>query len=153
MRWELVRIIAVSGLVNVGFVPNSNLIIVVSHNGRGIFDCSTGEKIARSYDEIWGFFDDQTGEVKGFDLLADQTIQTHGLFGRDNLSKTTKDGWRLEKLEKDNFDQIILVSPVQDKLIVGDDEVVEIKAFGFAENEQFFVIAMGSDLTIYQRAK
>lgn len=151
MSWRLVKIIAVGGLVNVGFVQNSNLIIVVSHNGGGIFDCSTSEKIARNHEEFWIYFDDETGKVRGFDVLEGQTIQTHGFFGGDNLPKTTKDGWRLEKIENNDFNEIILISPNEKKEIIGNDKVVEIKAFGFSEDEKFFVIAQSSDLTIFQR--
>ncbi len=157
MNWELVKIIAVGGLVNVGFVPRSTLIIVASHNGRGIFDCSTGEKTARDNDDIWKFLDDKTGKLKGFDVLDGQKFQTHGLFGGDNLAKNTVDGWHLRKTNQPPFknnlgENFVLSSPDKTQnTIVGNDNIAETKAFGFSACEQFLVIASSSDLIIYRR--
>lgn len=151
MSWEFVKTFAIGGLINIRFIENTNLLIVVSHNGRGIFDCCKGEKIARNDEDVWQFFDDETGKIKGFDVLENQIIQTHGLFGKDNLPKKTNDGWTLKLVEKHNFNEIVLVSPNQSEQVVGNDEIVEIKAFGFSDDEKFFVIAQSSDLILYRR--
>ena len=145
--WELVKTIAIGGLLNVGFIPNSTFLITVSHNGRGIFDCLNGERITRDYENVWEFFDDKTGEVIGFDVFTGFKIPTHGLFGDDNLTKTTKDGWKLESHENN----ILLISPnTSQSEIVGNTEVCELKAFGFSNNEKFFTIATSCDLKIYK---
>jgi hypothetical protein len=151
VSWEFVKTFAVGGLINVGFIENTNFIIVVSHNGRGIFNCQKGENIARNDEDIWQFFDDKTGKVKGFDVWENQIIQTHGLFGNDNLPKKTNDSWTLKLVQKNNFIEIVLVSPNQEEIVVGSDEIVEIKAFGFSNDEKFFVIAQSSDLLLYRR--
>ena len=139
MAWKLVKTVAVGGLVNIGFVENSNLLLVVSHSGQGIFDCLTGEKIARNYDDFWEFFDAETGQVKGFDILESQIIQTHGLIGEDKLLAETTDGWALQVKGEGGCSEIVLVSPDNRQQVVGNDEVVEIKAFGFSQSERFFV--------------
>ncbi|QKZ04049.1 hypothetical protein [Pseudomonas eucalypticola] len=39
----------VAGLFDIGFHRDSELLLVVSSSGRGVFDCLTGAKIARDY--------------------------------------------------------------------------------------------------------
>ncbi len=148
MSWEFVKNISVGGLINIGFISNSDFLIVVSHNGRGIFDCSNGEKLARDYAEILNVFDDETGIVDGFDFLSGQKIQTNGLFAGDKLTKETQDDWTLE-LENE---EIILSSKNSlQRFIVGNCELCELKAFGFSDKHKYFVIATSCDLTIHKR--
>jgi hypothetical protein len=42
---------AIGGLTGVGFANNSDLLLVVSSQGRGVFDCRTGQRIARDRTE------------------------------------------------------------------------------------------------------
>ena len=51
--WKLVASVAIGGLRSVGFDRNSDNLLVVSSQGRGVLDCITGEKIARDYDEYY----------------------------------------------------------------------------------------------------
>ncbi|MGY6647450.1 hypothetical protein [Wenyingzhuangia sp. IMCC45574] len=37
----------VGGLENIGFAPEKDLLIVLSSQGQGVFDCITGNKVAR----------------------------------------------------------------------------------------------------------
>lgn len=52
--WRSVAFAAVGGLLGIGFAthPESghDLVMVVSHDGHGLFDAVTGEKIARDRD-------------------------------------------------------------------------------------------------------
>ena len=41
--WRLVGSFSVGGLTGVGFAPRSDMVLVVSSAGRGVFDCTTGE--------------------------------------------------------------------------------------------------------------
>jgi hypothetical protein len=45
--WKKIANHAVGGLFQIGYAEDSDLLLVLSHNGRGIFDCLTGERIAR----------------------------------------------------------------------------------------------------------
>ena len=45
--WEIRAEVAVGGLTAVGFVPGSSLVLVVSHQGRGVVDFISGERVAR----------------------------------------------------------------------------------------------------------
>ena len=148
MSWKLVSNIAIGGLLNIGFVPDSKFLVVVSGNGRGIFDCSNGEKLARDYEEVWNGFDDETGIVKGFDFLTGQEIRTSGLFCGDKLPKETEDGWVL----KLKYLEIVLFSKTNSqKDVVGNCIVCELRAFGFSDDHNYFVVATSCDLAIYKR--
>jgi len=41
------RYLHVGGLVAMGFDPSGRYLLAVSHNGRGVFDTSTWERVAR----------------------------------------------------------------------------------------------------------
>jgi hypothetical protein len=155
--WEFVQTFAVGGLENVGFVPETDLLLVVSAHGRGLFDCWKGEKLARDPDSSLAVFNDESGEVEGFASLAGRKIKTHGLFGGDRLPKTTRDGWLLSHENESPFEDgeinvVTLYSP--DKTtgtFVGNDGVCELRAYGFSPTARTFVFAISCDLTIYRR--
>jgi hypothetical protein len=83
--WIASAVHAIGGLTEIGFADDTDLLLVVSHQGRGVLDCHTGQRIARDwYDERrlraflggpWGsIFDGKTpfaklsveGEVRAF---------------------------------------------------------------------------------------
>ena len=74
---------AIGGLQNIGFVPGKDLLIVLSAQGQGIFDCSTVQRIARSNEEWYQKFNDETFSVDGFDILSNTSIPTSGIYGGD----------------------------------------------------------------------
>lgn len=45
--WRCTGSFSVGGLIDVGFGTHSDLLMVISGTGRGVFDCLTGEKVAR----------------------------------------------------------------------------------------------------------
>ena len=42
--WELKTVISVGGLCSVGFDRGTENLLILSHQGRGVVDCFTGEK-------------------------------------------------------------------------------------------------------------
>lgn len=75
MDWKQTLLGSVGGLLNVGFISDTDYLIVVSHNGRGIFECSSGKKVARDHGDYWEFFNEKTGIVDGFDFLSDKKFK------------------------------------------------------------------------------
>ncbi len=150
--WNQIAIHAVGGLIQVGYANNSDLLLVLSHNGFGIFNCLTGQKVARNKDDLNESFNESTLKAKGFDILDGQEIKTAGLFG-GNLKTKTLDGWSLS-IRKLNYttNGICLIYKSSNKeVFIEDDKVSEFRAFGFSETEKSFVVATTSDLTIYTR--
>jgi hypothetical protein len=94
--WRLVGGSAVGLLTDVGFARGSDLLLVVSSNGRGVFDCATGERIARDRTvpdaDSADWQDCFELEAQGIGPLKGQIIRTAGLFG-GGLPSITRDGW------------------------------------------------------------
>jgi hypothetical protein len=55
--WTKIADVAVGGLTEVGFVPCSSLLLMVSHQGRGIVDLVSGNRMARDRRETGSWFD------------------------------------------------------------------------------------------------
>jgi hypothetical protein len=91
---------AVGGLTDVGFGRGTDLLLVVSHDGRGVFDCLTGARVARDPsmpepdEDDWQ--DTHELEAEGIGPLAGQTVRTSGLAG-GGLPEGTPDGWVAER--------------------------------------------------------
>ncbi len=161
--WNLKNTFAIGGLENVGFACNRDILLVLSSQGQGIFDCLNGNKIARKKDEAdwWKEFNEETNTIRGFDGLENEIVKTCGLYGDDILKKSTKDGWTLiisepqpddKPFEKYLIRKIYLVnSETREEIFVGKDGACELRAFGFSDTGNSFIIALSCDLTIYSR--
>jgi len=55
-QWRKVAYLAVGGLTEVGFAAGS-LLLVVSHQGRGVVDLASGDLLARDRQETGAWFD------------------------------------------------------------------------------------------------
>jgi hypothetical protein len=150
--WLQVAVHPIGGLLQVGYGEGSDLLLVVSSDGRGVFDCQTGQKIAHDRSDASTFFDPVQLMVDGIGPLAGQSIRTAGLHGGSLLS-TTSDGWTLEtQIGRRSIRRVILSGPSDfQPTCVGDDAVCELRAFGFSETGKSFVIATTADLTICTR--
>ncbi|HEX2475542.1 MAG TPA: hypothetical protein VHK01_12395 [Lacipirellulaceae bacterium] len=153
--WVCLASHAVGGLTEIGFADDTDLLLVVSSQGRGVFDCLTGERVARDRDECDDdCYDERRLRARGIGPLNAQSIRLAGLHG-GGLPNGGRDGWSIAG--------ITLEWPVQHVLLIEqwkwiyDDsaritklaEDSEIRAFGFSDTGNSFVIATSSDLAIY----
>jgi len=159
--WKHLTTWAVGGLFQVGYAENSDLLLVLSSQGRGIFDCLTGERVARDYEEAHDYFDSIRLMASGFGPLEGQNIRMAGLFG-GGLPLTTEDGWSLEEQAPGWPTRSILLTPptiesedgnsvAGEAVFIGDDGACELRAFGFSETGRSLVIAISCDLSIFVR--
>src|SRR5262245_9637675 len=95
--WKKATGFAIGGLTEIGYAPGSDLLLVVSGQGRGVFDCISGERIARDYDDSPDFIDETKLLASGIGPLSGQWIRVGGLHG-GGLPNSTKDGWGLNAL-------------------------------------------------------
>lgn len=161
--WKHKNTFAIGGLENVGYAPNQDFLIVVSSQGQAIFNCKTGEKIARKYDDLhwWAQFDQVNHTVTGFDFLSNIKIKLHGLHGNDNLPKTSQDNWSLvvselepddKPFEKYSIKRFYLISPNKQEIkVIGKDGACELRALGFSDTGDTFIVALSCELMIYSR--
>lgn len=149
--WQKLSINAVGGLLQVGYAESSDLLLVLSNNGRGIFDCLTGVKIARNNQYVFDYFDEATLIAAGFNILEGQAIKTAGLFG-GIISPETSDGWKLiERESKDLIKNIYLKYLAEDEVFVANEEPCELRAFGFSPTEKSFIIATSCEVAIFSK--
>ena len=53
--WTGPKVLSIGGLTDIGFGESSDLLLCLSHSGRGIIDCISGEVVARDSDEVFPF--------------------------------------------------------------------------------------------------
>lgn len=157
--WRPIVAVSVGGLTEVGFADNSELLLVLSWQGRGVFDCSDGRRLARdtSADRTdWYGHDNLI--ANGFGPLEGQYIRLCGLWG-GGLPLFTKDGWRVERVTLTwPSESILLFEPRQKQIYTAEsrfhklgDPVTEVRAFGFSYSGKTLMIATSSDITVFGR--
>jgi hypothetical protein len=153
--WKRMADHAVGGLTEVGFAEDSDCLLIVSSQGRGVIDCRTGERVARDRgepDDSW--YDERRSIAKGIGPLKGKTIRLAGLHG-GGLLNSGREGWHVEALAIDWPDvSLLLVEPWQS--IYTDSARFtklgverEVRAFGFSETGSSLVLATSSDVTVY----
>jgi hypothetical protein len=156
--WKLVATFSVGGLRSVGFDQESENLLVVSSQGRGVIDCFTGEKVARDCEE---FYENETSlESQGIGILSDRTIRMAGLFG-GGLPSITEDGWQIECITLNWPEQMLILLPPNSNLygsVTGHPDLMTkifedscIRTYGFSYTGKTFIIATTSDVTIFAR--
>ncbi|WP_055630569.1 hypothetical protein [Streptomyces hirsutus] len=157
----------VGGLLGIGFAshPESghDLVMVVSHDGHGLFDAVTGEKIARDRDP--GPEDSTPDAVAdltcpGLGPIADSRVRIAGLFG-GGLHTTTEDGWTLEVVAPAWPNDRVLLSvdgglphsgPYGEQWWhIFHSHYSELRAAGFSPSGQTIAVATSSDLSLWTR--
>lgn len=165
--WRTLPLVPVGGLLGIGFAshPDSghDLVMVVSHDGHGLFDGVTGERIARDRDpDPEDSTPDSVADLScpGLGPITGSRVHIAGLFG-GGLHTTTADGWALE-----------VVTPAwpHDRVLLSNDgglphagphgerwwhilhaNCSELRAFGFSPSGQTLAVATSSDLSLWTR--
>lgn len=141
--WRKVAYLAVGGLTEVGFAGGP-LLLVVSHQGRGVVDLASGELLARDRHEAGAWYDAARGAVLGIGPLDGTWIGVCGLAG-GRLPDATADGWQARA----SGDCVTVSAPGRQLLQVSESE--EVRACGFSPDGATFVIAASPGVAIYRR--
>lgn len=148
---------AIGGLHNVGYAPASDLLLVVSHQGRGVFDCLSNRKLARDAEE-GNVEDREFTSYWGIGVLEGQIIHTSGIWG--GCLHHRRSGWELELVSPNwplssivlcplgcglynekNWQQCMKVAPNG-----GEDDIV---TYGFSDTGKSFIVATSHTLQIF----
>lgn len=142
---------ALGGLQDLGFAESSDLLLVVSTAGRGLYDLLSGERLARDPDDSYTWFDAYNLRCQGVGLLTERLIRTAGLSG-GGLALESAEGWWLETAD----DQQFLLKPFKRSKprrrwpLPGG--AGEFRAAGFSPTGRSLVCASSADFTVYLRA-
>ena len=157
--WRLIQSFAVGGLTDIGFGSDTDLLLVVSSQGRGLIDCIAGEKTARDADDSGEYQQYNECTADGIGDLGDQRISIGGLHG-GGLSNSTPDGWSCaEFVLVWPHHSVFLVQPWKSpyeleactKLFDESEYGSEFRATGFSPTGRSFVLATSADLTVWGR--
>jgi len=156
--WRIAGGSGVGGLTNVGFADGTDELLVVSSQGRGLFDCLTGERLARCYDEMFENRDESGMSAPGIGKHENTIFRLAGLQG-GGLPLSTRDGWRIHVVQlpwpthvvflTSNYKELTDDSGYITKLC--NDEPCTFRAAGFSPTGLSFVFATSGEVTIYTR--
>ncbi len=157
--WRKVADITVGGLTEVGFGDGTDLLLVVTHSGRGVFDGLTGERLARDYDDPdpeW--YDPDRLTARGVGPLAGALVRLAGLHG-GGLPRVTPDGWKVELAYPDWPRGMVVMEPlgrsVYDERRAADcRKVADIdlpRGYGFSPTGRVLVVAQGHGFLLLAR--
>ncbi|MFJ2007517.1 hypothetical protein ACWHLZ_28820 [Streptomyces chartreusis] len=163
--WRRVAFEPVGGLLGIGFAshPDSgrDLVMVVSHDGHGLFDAVTGEKIARDRDpDPVDSTPDAVADLScpGLGPVAGGRVRIAGLFG-GGLHTTTEDGWTLEVVAPAWPNERVLLSgdgglphsgPHGERWWhIFHSNYSELRAAGFSPSGRTIAVATSSDLSLW----
>jgi hypothetical protein len=139
-------VLLVGGLTEIGFVGRTATLLVVSHQGRGLFDCATGERLARDRDEDASrWFDSDRPAALGIGSADGQWIDVWGLAGGEPIT-ITHDGWRATRDGND----VVLQGPTGEQRF--STGVENLRAFGFSPDGSYLVLATPGDLALFARS-
>lgn len=154
-KWKKVASEIIGNIISIGFSKNEKYLLVLSWSGRGVFECSSGEKIARDHSEPYTYEDgkeddwndDLSMTVKGIGPIDNEDIHIVGMIG-GGLHAQTEDGWHI-KLETINWpDKEVILSGTGDPRYLENSnftrlETIEMepRAIGFSPSGDYLLIA------------
>jgi hypothetical protein len=144
--WRRIAAVPVGGLTAVGFSATERYLLILSHDGRGVLETSTGQRVARDrqspqHDASW--IKESPRLVEGLPPIQGEWIQTVGLWG-GSLPSRNSAGWSVGR----EMGYVRHESSMQEFLV--DSAVTEMRAFGFSNSGRFLVFASSSELSLYE---
>jgi hypothetical protein len=156
--WRLIGGSSIGGLIAVGYADRTDDLLVVSSQGRGLFDCTTGERLARDRAEMFDNPDESGLTAPGMGKHAATIFALAGLPG-GGLAKVTRDGWVLSVVQlpwplhvvflTSNYTEVSNDNGCVTKLC--NDEPCEFRAAGFSPTGRSFIVATSGELMMYAR--
>lgn len=156
--WRRLGQYAVGGLLEVGFSRHQEMLLVISSQGQGVFDCKTGEKIFRCYDESDDNASAQVLKSLGVGPLAGEVIDLAGIYG-GGLPTINNDGdslvsiaphWpRTEIIFCGQRCSIYNENTCKQCTIIASD--YEVRAYGFSWQGNVLICATSDGFALYRK--
>lgn len=133
----------------------ASLLLVVSHAGRGLFDVSSGQRLARddempAADSDW--IDPAHRRVRGIGSAREIWCDMVGLWG-GALARQDGTGWESEVVGKGRREQALIGRPSdggRQRWRVAQP-LSDIRAFGFSASGRWLVLATSSEVSVFAR--
>ncbi|MFY0518646.1 hypothetical protein ACOMCU_12575 [Lysinibacillus sp. UGB7] len=155
--WTFKGNFSIGGFEYFGFDESSDLLLVVSSNGRGIIDLAKAEKIAR--DDTDDFDLDETLLIcEGFDVLKDKSIKLASKYGGSILPIRNKFGECLRRVSPLFPCEDIIYEPALEDCFVEGQNISCVRiyrgflyCYGFSYSGNYFVIADDGGILFWER--
>lgn len=159
--YKYLATVSIGGLYNVGYTDNSDNLIVLSSQGRGVIDCLTGGKIYRDSVDWWAGFEETSDTIMGFGPEAGKNIKIYGVNNPINFNIKTANGWELTvanpasddpPFERFNVTKVYLNNySLAEHDFITKDGACELRALGFSQTGRSFVIALSCEIVIWTK--
>lgn len=152
--WKKVAWLPVGGTTEIGFSQNECFLLVVSWQGRGVIDTTTGQKVARDPEEPRGdcpWLDEKNKSVIGIGPIKGETIQCVGLWGGGLPTHSRSFAVRVSA--QAGGEDVTLLNTETNSSEVLQTAITDIRAMGFSPSGDLVVIATSSDVEILRRAE
>jgi hypothetical protein len=123
---------------------NEDRVIVGSHSGIGVFDARTGERVERTLDESYNWYQGDPPFIRYPTAEGVRLIRAAGLWGGD-LDQSTADGWTCQRVDGG----AVLSADGQPDFRIADPE--ECRAQGFSPGGGIFVYATSPTVYVASR--
>lgn len=141
-QWRAISIV-IGGVVAVGFIDEDR-VIVGSHSGIGVFNVHTGERVERTHDEEYNWYQGDPPFIRYPSAEGMRLIRAAGLWGGD-LDQSTADGWTCHRVDGG----AVLSADGQPDFRIEDRE--EYRAQGFSLGGGAFVYATSPTIYVASR--
>jgi hypothetical protein len=131
-QWRAIPV-GIGGVIAVGFIDEDR-VIVGSHSGVGVFDVHTGERLERTHDEEYNWYQGDPPFIRYPSAQGLRLIRAAGLWGGD-LDQSTGEGWTCHRVDGG----AVLSAQGQPDFRIEDSE--EYRAQGFSPGGSTFVYA------------
>jgi len=142
-QWQVIPV-AVGGVVAVGFIDEER-IIVGSHSGVGLFEIQSGERVERTHDEHYGWYQGDPPWIRYPTPEGVRLVRAAGLWGGE-LDQATTDGWTCHRINTG----VVLSAEGRPDCKIEDSE--EFRAQGFSSGGCAFVYATSPTIYLASRA-
>jgi hypothetical protein len=149
--WRHVGTIYAGGLTELGFTQDERYLLLLSHNGRGLIDTETGERVARDYQEpssTRNWIDESRHTIEAIGPLDGVAIPCVGIWGGALFDSA--DGWRLQ-VNGPKADEFCLVEERTGQSWRLTSVVTEVRAHGFSASGGIAIVATSSEVELYRR--
>ncbi|PZS11131.1 MAG: hypothetical protein DLM55_02410 [Acidimicrobiales bacterium] len=142
--WVLVAVHAIGGLTELGFLPDSRRLLIVSHQGRGEYDVFTGARVARDRSENRSdWFDEDNRACLALTPGQPTWIPVSGLAG--GALPTTYGEWSLSVTQE--CAAVVKAGGLERMLLCSGEEV---RVVGFSPDGRTIVVGRPMDVYIYR---
>jgi hypothetical protein len=159
--WRHVATRTVGGLIAVGYGSDTDLVLTASLDGRALFDCASGKRLAENLDclnsdSTW--YDDVQLRAIGIGALRGRHVSMAGAHG-GGLRRMTRDGWFIQVAALDWPDEFVFLTPPGGSILFAEQALAcrkilrtdSLVATGFSSTGMSFIVADGSELHMFSR--